>query len=357
MNLSLSEIKNKIINSELSLDIMYEDLKIYNKKEIELKYSCSGKIFIKVLKFHGLDVKTFTDYERDRKNKIVLECFVHNKVIVDISKITNINSQTVSKILRESGFGNEISMEYGIDKKNKIVGNKYGFLKVLSYYGRDDKTNYVYNCICENCGNEIKIRGNYLTSNKKTDCGCLTKKKQSDARKKYNNFDLSGDFGLGYTNNGGVYYFDLEDYDKIKEYCWGLHYGYIKARDVNLKKHISIHRIVMNCDDKSKQIDHINRNPMDNRKCNLRICTNAENSRNKNVKIGNNTGFTGVSKRENGTYRVRIRKDGRELTIGHYLDIKEAIINRLKAEKEIYGEFAPQKHLFEQYGIVGDSNE
>ena len=38
--------------------------------------------------------------------------------------------------------------------------------------------------------------------------------------KQYNNYDLSGEYGIGYLFNGEEFYFGLEDYDKIKNYCW-----------------------------------------------------------------------------------------------------------------------------------------
>lgn len=343
------DLKFKVNSGEILLEDMYNDLLNKTKDEIELKYKCKGSDFRSFLVKNGFDIKTFVDYEKDRKTKVVLECFKDNKVIIDISRITNINPQIVSKILRDNGLGGEILKEYGLNRKNNIVGNKYGFLKVISYYDKDDKNNYMYNCICENCGHEIIVKGSYLRTGKKIDCGCTTKKRQSNAKKKYNEFDLNGDFGIGYTTKGDYFYFDKEDYYKIKDYCWSIHYGYIRARGTE-GKFVSIHRIITGCKN-NEQVDHINRNPIDNRKLNLRVCTNAENSRNKNIRNSNSTGFIGVSKRENGTYRVRIRKDGGEITIGHYVDIHEAVCARLKAELECYGEFSPQKHLFEEYGI------
>ena len=38
--------------------------------------------------------------------------------------------------------------------------------------------------------------------------------------KKYNKYDLTGKFGIGYTSKGEEFYFDLEDYDKIKNHLW-----------------------------------------------------------------------------------------------------------------------------------------
>lgn len=39
-------------------------------------------------------------------------------------------------------------------------------------------------------------------------------------------------------------------------------------------------------------------------------------------------------------------------TLGRFNNLSDAIKTRLKAEKEYYGEFAPQRNLFEQYGVV-----
>ena len=45
--------------------------------------------------------------------------------------------------------------------------------------------------------------------------------RSSKCNKKYNKYDLSGEYGIGWTSNTNQeFYFDLEDYDKIKDYCW-----------------------------------------------------------------------------------------------------------------------------------------
>ena len=48
--------------------------------------------------------------------------------------------------------------------------------------------------------------------------------------KKYNTYDLTGEYGIGYTSKDEEFYFDLEDYDKIKDYCWRITMqGYVRA--------------------------------------------------------------------------------------------------------------------------------
>jgi len=71
---------------------------------------------------------------------------------------------------------------------------------------------------------------------------------------------------------------DDEDYDKIKDYKWHISmiHGYKRVKTcfyINKKRiTIYLHRFIMNVS-KDKQVDHKNHNTLDNRKCNLRICT------------------------------------------------------------------------------------
>lgn len=51
------------------------------------------------------------------------------------------------------------------------------------------------------------------------------------------------------------------------------------------------------------------------------------------------------------TKRSYIDMNHKRINIGTFNDKNDAIIARLKAEKEYFGEFAPQQHLFEEYGI------
>lgn len=107
--------------------------------------------------------------------------------------------------------------------------------------------------------------------------------------------------------------------------------------------------------DKGLIADHIDRNPYDNRLSNLRVVTRGENNVNKSIQRNNSTGITGVNK-ENKGYVVYITPMGkRRLRLGLFTDLKEATIARLNAEVKHYGKFAPQQHLYEEYGI-DDSN-
>lgn len=57
-----------------------------------------------------------------------------------------------------------------------------------------------------------------------------------------------------------------------------------------------------------------------------------------------------MGKRHN-KWRARIHIGAKEIYLGEFIDKESAIRARLIAEKEYFKEFAPQRHLFEQYGI------
>ena len=134
---------------------------------------------------------------------------------------------------------------------------------------------------------------------------------------------------------------DIEDVDKVKDYKWRYSGRYILTT-VNSKS-LRLHRLIMNCDDEDKVVDHINLNVLDNRKSNLRICTKHENDMNHKVNSANKSGITGVcfSNRKN-KWRAYIYFDKRNIELGYFDKKDDAIKCRLKAEKYYFGEFSSQ---------------
>jgi hypothetical protein len=178
--------------------------------------------------------------------------------------------------------------------------------------------------------------------------------------KKYNEYDLSSDYGIGYcSNTGNEFYFDLEDYDKIKDYCWcevvNKDNGYreLRSHDELTNKDIRMHQILG-----FPHHDHIDRNPLNNRKGNLRKATVQENNWNRNVFKNNTSGIMGVNlHKPRNMWRARICVNGKRLELGSFINKEDAIRARLRAEKAYYGEFAPQQHLFKEYGIEDEFME
>jgi hypothetical protein len=92
---------------------------------------------------------------------------------------------------------------------------------------------------------------------------------------------------------------------------------------------------------KGEYVDHINGNVLDNRKSNLRICTNAENCRNTGPYKNNKSGYRGVSwHKRDKEWRAQIKHNGKVIWISAHKDKEEAARARDTKALELQGEFA-----------------
>ena len=226
-------------------------------------------------------------------------------------------------------------------KFKDLTGQRFGRLVVVrrteDYVSPKGHKASRWLCHCD-CGNEVVVRKSDLTSKRTLSCGCYGKEARYNSKKKYNIYDLSGEYGIGYTSSGEEFYFDLEDYDLIKDYCWHINeQGYVVST-INL-----LHRIVMGSPNTIFDIDHIHgettRN--DNRKYNLRITTKSQNMMNVGLRSNNKSGVTGViwHKRSN-KWRAFIRINGKQIELGLFDNFEDAVIIRKKAEEKYFGEFS-----------------
>ena len=160
---------------------------------------------------------------------------------------------------------------------------------------------------------------------------------------KWKTYDIEYDKNnaKGYTRKGQPFYFDIEDYDKIKEYKWCISLdGYVVSAATKDHKEIRMHRLIMDCP-KGKVVDHINHCKNNNCKNNLRICTHSENMKNKKKSKNNTSGVTGVSwDKEKNRWRVQIVVNGKKIECGRFKTIEEAAKARKEAEIKYFGEFA-----------------
>lgn len=256
-----------------------------------------------------------------------------------------------------------------------LTGQKFGRLTAIyydnTYTTKGGRKVGVWWCKCE-CNNEnlIPVVPQNLKNGITVSCGCykneLTVLRNTKLKKKYNNYDLSNDYGIGYTTKNLPFYFDIEDYDKIKNYCWRINnQGYvacsIKVEGRKTKKDILMHILILdgydenfNIINKNLEIDHINgfNSRNDNRKNNLRQCTHSENLCNYTIPSNNTSGIIGVSfDKKYNTWKAYINKDCKKIHLGTFYNFEDAVKARLKAEKEYYGEFASQQYLYDKYEI------
>jgi len=149
-------------------------------------------------------------------------------------------------------------------------------------------------------------------------------------------------------NVNGHVKFDLDDYEKLKDkkiyVCNhnGKIYAIISAPQL---RKILAHRFVMGVYNEEysirRVVDHINGDTLDNRKNNLRICSQGQNMAN----IRKKGKVTGVNERD-GLFIARIMKDYKSIEIGKYDTYEEAVLARITKERELSGDFGPNRDLF-----------
>lgn len=229
--------------------------------------------------------------------------------------------------------------------KINMLNQRFGRLVVI-----DEAPNYrtqaMWKCKCD-CGNIVICRGSHLRDGVTNSCGCLLREKLKEISKKFNTYNLEQEYGIGYTLKNEIFYFDKEDYEKIKRYCWYKNRaGYLIARNENGKQ-IRMHRLIMDCLDSNLVVDHINRITYDNRKSNLRLCTQALNTANsKKPKNSTNT-YIGVTfNKDLKKWSAKIMVNRKPINLGYFNTEQEALMARLKGEKLYWGDYAPQRYLF-----------
>lgn len=168
-----------------------------------------------------------------------------------------------------------------------------------------------------------------------------------------NRWELFEDYAVCITYNksgiaNGIVKIDLdkvEDLRRFKIYCRlnnGKRYACISVDG----RKILLHRYLMRIHHKeytlSTTVDHVNGDSLDNRIANLRVCSQRDNMKN----IHKEGKVTGVNHLRNGKWIARIMSNYQTLNLGTFDNKEDAIIARLKKEKELFGEFGPNRDLY-----------
>jgi hypothetical protein len=231
--------------------------------------------------------------------------------------------------------------------KKDLTGLKFGRLTVLyevePRYTSGGNKKIMWHCKCDCDGKELDVSSSDLLSCHTKSCGCLNNEKRHMSKnKKYNTYDLSGEYGIGYDSKGNEFWFDLEDYNLIKDYCWFKHREYFQARQSGNDKHIFLHKLIMNDFENTMDIDHIDTNrKYNNRKSNLRVAKRIENCRNRKLNKNNTSGVTGVYwvSREQ-KWRATIKVNYKRIELGDFDDFDKAVKARKDAEKIYFKNFS-----------------
>lgn len=132
----------------------------------------------------------------------------------------------------------------------------------------------------------------------------------------------------------------LDKLELVKQYYWKLHnHGYCVSK--NNGDNLLMHRIIINAKE-NEQVDHINRDKLDNRNENLRIVCNSENQVNKKMMKNNTSGVTGVTwDKDRDKWKVSLNIYDKCYNLGRFDDFNEAVETRQRAEKNYHKEFMP----------------
>lgn len=157
---------------------------------------------------------------------------------------------------------------------------------------------------------------------------------------KNNKYHIYGDtVFVKFTNCNEYFLCDLDDWEILKEHAW------MKSKDgyavANIGgKQPKMHRMIMGTP-KGMVTDHIcpiSSGVVDNRKSNLRVCTQKENTQKPSQRANTISGYTGVVyDKKKDKWFARITVDGKTHFKGYFNSKEDAIKGRINLEKEYKG--------------------
>ena len=285
-------------------------------------------------------------------------------------------------------FNNPLIME-------DLTGQQFGRLTVIRRDIERDKNhgtkggNVHWLCKCS-CGNEelSSVTGYGLKSGGTRSCGCLVSETTAERNKIYspkqnktylykNNKQEEQDGCIRVWDELGVNSFliNKEDYEYISQWYWrkdvdrrngteGYWISNAKKKDIEagypttLRLHQMIAERKYGKYDKNIFMpDHLSRDHNDNRKCNIVLKQNIDNTHNRNLSSKNKSGKTGVYfEKTRNKWIASITVDYHQKYLGAYINYEDAVNARLKAEK-LYGfscdDIKPQYDYLEiNYGDI-----
>lgn len=140
---------------------------------------------------------------------------------------------------------------------------------------------------------------------------------------------------------------DLEDFKTLRNFKWfaqSQNQRGGKERFVAARKEyggtILMHRQIMQAPD-GLDVDHINMDPLDNRRANLRVCTRSQNKANAGKHRDNTSGFTGVNWNTTAkAWAARLGLNGKKVFLGYFNTPEEAAKAYNAAKVKYFGDFS-----------------
>lgn len=142
---------------------------------------------------------------------------------------------------------------------------------------------------------------------------------------------------------GKVTLVDDEDYDQLRALKWHAigsdKYGWYAACIIHGST-VEMHRFILGRP-AGMEVDHVDRNGLNNTRNNLRLATHAENMRNRCIARNNTSGFKGVHWNRKDSRRVaQMKFNGQYIYLSYYCNAIDAARAYDSKASELYGEFA-----------------
>lgn len=189
------------------------------------------------------------------------------------------------------------------EKRRQMVGSVINGFRILESFDRDTGAS-LFRVECIYCGNQSeKSIGNMKVGS--PDCCNFCPPNYG--------FVVKDGIAIGHLQDGKIFCIDEEDIALVSEKHWYINDGgYMFHREAQTRKPERLHRTLLGLSSEDNcVVDHINRNKLDNRKCNLRITTQTNNCYNSSIRKDNSTGYLGVSySSKNGEYRAAAQRNG-----------------------------------------------
>lgn len=220
-----------------------------------------------------------------------------------------------------------------------LTGKRYGSWSVVGLNHTEEWRAY-WDCECD-CGNRKVMRRDGLSFAAKygycmkckpkhqvRDIADLSEELARKVRNRENGvfkrtFVVDGDVTYGYGRGGEVYLFDSADIPRVARYAWSIKgRGYMTAY-VQYKERF-LHNYLLENYETGLFVDHINRDKLDNRRSNFRLCSLQQNAFNQGIPSTNTSGIKGAQQLKGGKWNARICFCQRSISLGVYDDPYEA---------------------------------
>jgi hypothetical protein len=152
-------------------------------------------------------------------------------------------------------------------------------------------------------------------------------------------------------NSGKIAIVDDADFDFINQwkwscrstkrwFCYAMRQEWLGTNETKRFQHILMHRLILNAP-REMEVDHIDGNPLNNQRSNLRLVTPSQNACNVPRRCDNHSGYKGVGwSKIVGKWRARIMKEGKTRYLGYFDNVEDAAAAYVEAAKKLHGVFA-----------------